>query len=220
MATAYYRDHESHREPEPPPGGYRYAPRRDALTGEPIRSNTIHRAVRADERADNPPTRAQHADGWRADLTARPLRLHTRAVETAADAGDTRRGALGGHAFSRQFAIYLARVQPVALAEADAEARRWWLSSYGRARVRNRFHARYGYARGDLAYQVALAVASGYYAADDAAGEVKRSVFWVAYVRDLAQRFATTPASAFVGGENAAKVNHIPAAQRARARLG
>lgn len=190
METAYYRDHDSYREPEPPPGGYRYAPVRDVLTGEPIRPDTIHRRIRPDEREDNKPTRTQRADGWRADLTARPLRIHTAQVETAADAGDTTRGALGGHAYSRDMAHYLESGLRRQRHDERAQVSVWWRSAYGRGRVHTALVARYGAERGGLAYTAALAYASGAYDVEHIARETGLSIGRIARYAHIAQEAA------------------------------
>lgn len=191
--TTEYRDHDSYREPTPPRGGYRYAPPRDALTGEPIRPDTVKRRVQPDERADNPPTRAQRAVGWQADLTVRPLRLHTAQVETAADAGDTRRGALGGHAYSRDMAHYLESGLRAQRSDERAQAFVWHRSAYGRGRVHAAFVAKFGAERGRLAYLAALAYATGDIDADTIMTETGHSASWVARMADLARTFSQPP---------------------------
>lgn len=45
-----HTNHVSYATPTPPPGGYIYAPRRDPLTGELIRDDTVHVYYRTDDR--------------------------------------------------------------------------------------------------------------------------------------------------------------------------
>lgn len=50
----------SQRDPAPPLGGYRRAVRRDALTGEPIRDDTLHIRVRDRDRDRAQPVVVHH----------------------------------------------------------------------------------------------------------------------------------------------------------------
>lgn len=183
----------AYREPTPPRGGYRYAPPRDALTGEPIRPDTIHKRV-SEGRVDSRPTRVAHRDGWRADITAQPLRLHTADVETTgssdgAPAPDAR-GSLGGHAYSRDMGRYLQSSLDVRRETERAETLRWERSAYGRGRVYAAFATRFGPERGRLAYLAALAYVTGDMDADTIARETRHTVAWVASVASLARTVA------------------------------
>jgi hypothetical protein len=104
----------------------------------------------ADGRIDNP--RAIR-DGFAPEVSVRPLKLHTPMVE----------GALGGHAFSADFARYLASVKPRLVVMWQLRVRYWWASSYGRQRVRRDFVSRFGKTTGETNYRVALIIASGFW---------------------------------------------------------
>lgn len=117
-----------------------------------------------------------------ADFTARPLRLHTPMVEA---------GGLGGHCFARDFARYLARVQPLIVEQAYRERRYWWASAYGRRRVEARFIRAYGLELGAYRYRIALTLASDY--ADVAALmiETGKSAHWLQQQRFAAEGYAS-----------------------------
>lgn len=169
-------------------------PARDAVTGEPLVAGTARLPVR-DERLDNP--RGVRMYGDAPETTPRPLRLHTAQVEE---------GGLGGHAFTRQFAQYLARVLPVGVARAEMERRYWWASAYGRRRVEARFiasaHAHIASdphqarSEGQRRYQLALALASGMRDYTALMTETGRSANWLQNQLRLAERFAREAATA------------------------
>ena len=161
---------------------------RDLLTGAPLAPDLPETRVRrvSVDRLDHQPRRADYLAGDRADLTPRPLRLHTQQVEHGGDAGQ----GLGGHAYSRQFAQYLASVRPLVIEAADREVRFWWASEYGQLRVRRRLVERMGANRGVIAYRAALLVASGYLACDDVMRETNHSAGWVYHLLRLAEASA------------------------------
>jgi hypothetical protein len=140
----------------------------------------------ADGRIDNPDA---YAEGWPAEVSTRPLRLHTPQVEQGGP-----RGGLGGHCFSADFARYLARVQPRECEQAYQARRHWWASDYGRARVQRRFQQRYGAAHGQQRYLIAFFAAVGYRGAEALAAEAGKSSYWCSQQRWIAERFAREPA--------------------------
>lgn len=148
--------------------------------------------VADDCRIENP---ADAANGWPARLTPRPLRLHTPQVEQGGPGGG-----LGGLIYSRQFAQYLATVQPLALVLADRAAHTWWASAYGQQRVRRRFVARMGAVKGAHAFEVALVVASGCRSYQQVMQATGHSAGWISNLLRLAEAhaFARRPVS---GGE-------------------
>lgn len=149
-----------------------YATPRDALTGEPLRLGPGALVIRL-------------RDGGRPE----PLRLHTQQVETAGAHG----GGLGGHCFSRDFARYLARVQPTAVEQGALQVRCWWASAYGRSRVRARFLRAFGQERGALRYQVALALAASYRDYPALMTETGHSAHWLYEQTRIAARYAAEP---------------------------
>lgn len=140
----------------------------------------------ADGRIDNPEA---YADGWDAEVSTRPLRLHTPQVEQGGPMGS-----LGGHCFSADFARYLASVQPRACEQAYRQRRHWWASDYGRARVQRRFHQRYGIERGEQRFQIAFYAAVEYRGAEAQAVCAGKSAYWCAQQQWIAERFAREPA--------------------------
>lgn len=141
----------------------------------------LSRAVSdADGRVDNP---AAYAEGFTPEVSVRPLRLHTPMVE----------GSLGGHAFSADFARYLAGVKPRLVVMWQMKVRYWWASWYGRERVRRDFIARFGEVRGETNYRVALIIASGFWGAEPYArlmAETGHTARWIAGMGILGFEFA------------------------------
>lgn len=134
----------------------------------------------ADGRLENP--RAV-ADGFAPEITTRPLRLHTTLVE----------GPLGGHAFSADFARYLARVKPRLTVGWQMRVAYWWASAYGRARVERAFVRQMGAERGHAAYRVALILGSGYWSEGAYARlmtETGHSAGWLSRIAHLALAYA------------------------------
>lgn len=185
------RDNRLRPDPSPPRGGYRYATPRDVLTGEPIQPGAIVKCV-SEGRVDSRPTRVAYRDGWRADITSQPLRLHTAEVETTgssdgAPAPDAR-GSLGGHAYSRDMGRYLQSSLDLRRDTERADTRRWERSAYGRGRVYAAFVARFGPERGYIAYQAALAYVTGEMDADAIVRETGHTVAWVGHITDQARK--------------------------------
>jgi len=139
------------------------------------------RAVIGDEdgRIDNP---CAVADGFAAEVSVRPLRLHTAQVEE---------GGLGGHCFSADFARYLAKVKPRLVIGWQMRVRYWWASSYGRQRVFRGFVQHYGADRGVDRYRVALCRDSGFRDARAMEIEARHTGYWCDTQVRIAQRFAS-----------------------------
>lgn len=147
-------------------------------TVTPMLSN-VSTITDADGRVDNP---AAYAEGFEPAVSIRPLRLHTQQVE----------GPLGGHAFSADFARYLASVKPRLVVAWQMRVDHWWASSYGRERVKRGFTRRYGSARGAERYAVALCLASGYQGhAPTRELMARHSGYWSREQAHIAQRFAS-----------------------------
>lgn len=138
-----------------------------------------------DARVDAP---AQPDIAQPAETTARPLRLHTPMVETGGPGGG-----LGGHCFARDFARYLARVQPAVIEQAYRERRYWWASAYGRRRVEARFIRAYGLELGAYRYHVALSLASDYATLETLMRETGKSAHWLQQQRFAAEGYASEP---------------------------
>lgn len=199
------------------PGVQRATPRpfqpwrgpRDALTGAPVdptHALVVH--ITSEDRVDNRPRRADHRAGMRVgpeDVTARPLRLHTAQVESAPDAGDLERGALGGHVYSGEMSHYLQSGLDRDRATARADDLLWWRSAYGRGRARAALIARYGAHTGHAAYLAAYSYASGEYDAEEIARASGHSVGWIARMIVLAECAARAVPSVVVASTSGAR---------------
>lgn len=157
---------------------------RDALTGQRLQPDGLFLRV-SSERLDNPPSRLDYQDGFRADEAPCPIRLHTPEVEF---------GGLGGHTFARQFARYLSSGLAAAHANAAYAQRAWWVDAYGRRRVLARFIRDDGPDAGALAYRVALAITSGYLSYDEVTAETRQNAKWVSTQAMRANIYAEEPA--------------------------
>ena len=162
-----------------------YAQPRDPLTGERLRPGTLKLRY-AEPRLDNGRLVRLYRDT--PEWSPQPLRLHTTQVE---DGGPG--GGLGGHCFSRDFARYLARVQPASVELAAFERRYWWASAYGRSRVRARFRRQFGPERGELRFQVALALGSGYLGYDELKRTTNHSAYWLREQVAIAAKYHAEP---------------------------
>lgn len=134
-----------------------------------------------DGRIDNP---AGYAEGFEPVVSVRPLRLHSREVE----------GALGGHAFSADFARYLASVRPRLVVGWQLRVAYWWASSYGRERVKRTFLRELGPERGLAAFVAARDLASQFRSYDAVTASTGYSAYKLGKFVSLARRYASRPA--------------------------
>lgn len=165
----------------------------DPLTGELLLRDTPKIRLPSD-RVDSRPTRVAHEDGFRADTTPPPLRLHSGEVETATPAdgpaATDRRGSLGGPPFSLGMQRFIQSGLDNQRSERRDNDTIWHRSAYGRGRVHTAFAARYGPQAGKLAYLAALAYASGDQDAASIAHQAGKTVRWVVSMADLARKVA------------------------------
>ncbi len=165
----------------------------DPLTGEPLRRDTLKLRMPTD-RVDSRPTRVAYEDGWRAETTPPPLRVHSADVETAtpADGATTPdgRGALGAPRYSRGMRDFLQSGLDNQRREQRADDVIWHRTAYGRGRVYAAFVARYGAQAGKLAYLAALAYATGDQDPASIALQAGKPARWVVAMAELARKVA------------------------------
>lgn len=124
---------------------------RDAVTGAPISSETQFIIKVRDQgvRIDSAVTRQDAADGFAANVSVVPSRLHTQ--QECSD------GISGAKQWSPAFRRYIGDLVPTSIVEADREIREWWHDDYARKRLTEGFLRRYGSEQGARALAIALA---------------------------------------------------------------